>query len=45
MTEMSEQAQSCLLLAPLVLKKEAEEAVQRHLSARLRGWGANACEC
>lgn len=45
MTEMSTQAQSCLLLAPSVLNKEAEEAVQQHLTARRRGWGADACEC
>lgn len=45
MAEMSAQAQSCQLLAPLVLKKEAEEPVQQHLTARLRGWGTDVCEC
>lgn len=45
MIGMSAEAQSCLLLTPLVLKKEAEELVQQHLTARLRGWGADACEC
>lgn len=45
MTEMSAQAQSCLLLVPLVLKKEAEEPVHQNLTARLRAWGTDACEC